>query len=1339
MASTLQSPETSMVEPSPVPSRSSRAQSKSRSRSRPARRRRNSSPSPASSPPGLPTPAFSPDGQTDDDDIIENTLSPFDARRITPTLHASLVSEILSLRRDIENKTKAIDSLEQSLDESRTECETLGENLSEAARESRSLKHQIQLLEGGTSSAITELARERDVAVENINDVRRKLEHAQKKARHREEEVERTQMLWDRDRESWENERRNMERKIHVVEGRLKTVLTEVAAAQEAGALHSQRSENDIAAKNKVKGSDTASVASSSQGRRRPSMTSVTSNEDNPENDYHNVRYSVISMAPGKGDSGINLADELAFDEEDEFAATEEDESPDSPEALPEERPMSVNSEASHSVAFKARRILGLSMQSTGSAATEYRAFEQSPSLHQASEEPPVEYCDMGIQYSPPASPEIPEIVEVSNQGIEDEQASDADDESGENNDVTEMKDCSTLTIAVEMVSSSVQTMGELPSPPWTPKVPDSPIQPEEEEEIMEPVETVEPVQMTEASTQTDPAPETPEPVENVKASLSPDDIPPQMDIPMIAIHPPGSEPASPRNSVVLPPQTKSMSVQTNFASNTDGRSIAIQTEEIRIDQRPVKLPASLLPSAIPDLPTTSELQEANSSVQPYRAPIPPPRSAKRNQPRPPTAERPVKPPRAQHSEPVQTYQAYQAYPGNNDNGPLSSDLGSGLRRPFRSSSLFAGFEQLSDDEGPEAEERDIFTDDELLNRPFASYTLRRGKLVNAKSRTSLDEMALPEIDEHLSDPESKPSDVGRTSSRATQRTSSSGRQPGMRKMAMISSGAAAHNRTRARSPSEPSIESGSAGSSIAPPFPVPIRLSSRNIPLNGSDGPPSPTRSAGRQFSDRGARTTLVRRPTLRRVRSAAAMSQSEITEHPETLSSPARSASPFEFNSSPPYQPPPLPRDSITVPRVRQEAPKRPSHRQAVPSMNWDHERRDSVGGVQPTSVVDAIAQTMVGEWMFKYVRRRKSFGMGESKDSWEGRNPDEVSANITNSGVRHKRWVWLAPYEGSIMWSSKQPTSGPALLGKSGRKFTIQSVLDVKDDNPMPKGSGAGAQPFNRSILVLTPQRALKFTALTIERHYVWLTALSFLSHSSMGIQDLAALPPVPQEEVVSPIPSRATLRRNPIRDSIRVAKGRPRPMPKGKRSFPGATAPVPEIPAGDLESLNSMAADAPHVPRFSNHNHHNRKRSNTAPRPPALHAIRSFSSQGTAHSGTTADSAETYFSPTLPPGLPSGVGLGLGSGPSSTSRRTSEASGRTTNTTQSNMFDMGTVRMEAFIDHHAEQINRPRLPPQPRSRHVRKTSSQWSHGRYEYDAPSVDESELSFRPDDPFRGF
>ncbi|KAJ5637309.1 hypothetical protein N7490_007188 [Penicillium lividum] len=1256
-------------------------------------------PSPATS--SLPTPAFSPDGQSDIDDIIEeSTLSPFDARRITPTLHASLVSEILSLRRDVENKTKEIDTLEQSLDESRTECETLSERVSKSSRETRSLQHQIQLLEGGTSSAITELARERDQAVDNINDTRKKLEYAQKKARHREEEVERTQMLWVRDQEAWENERRAMERKIHVVEGRLKSVLSEVAAAQEAGALHSRRSENDISTKSKVKESDTASVASSSQGRRRMSMTSATSEEGENEADYHNARYSVLSMAPGKGDSGLNLAQELAFDEEDEFAASE-DEPPESPEALPEERPMSVNSEASHSIASKARRILGLSMQSTGSVtAAEYRSLDpNSPTkLHH---QQPAEYCDMGIQYSPPPSPETLTAAQNHDSALVDEE-SDAEREVDGDQGLPEMKDCATITLAVEMVSSSCQTVADLPSPPWTPKILEPPIQPVEE--------VAEPVQMASASTQTDLSPSLELLDSEEKATLSPSDISAQIDVPMIAIHPLA------RNRHRL-----------GIVSVIEGRSVAIQTEEIRIDQRPVKLPASLLPSAIPDLPTSAELEEANAES--YRAPVPPPRSAKRAQ-RPLPHERPMKPPRAPASEPPQ---AYQAYPGNNDNGPLSGEVASGLRRPFRSSSLFAGFEQLSDDEGPYAEERDIFTDDELLNRPFASYTIRRGKLVNAKSRPSLDEMTLPEIDEHLSDPESRPSDIGRAPSRGTQRsgtTTSSGRA-GMRKMALISSGAAAHQKIRPRSPSEPSLD-GSAGSSIAPPFPVPIRLSSRNVPLTGSDGPPSPTRSSGRQFSDRGARTTMVRQPTLRRVRSATATSQSSLAERPETLSSPTRSGSPFTLDS-PSYRPPPLPVDDITVPRESCRPAKRPSHRPAVPSMNWDQDRRDSTGGVQPTSVVDAIAQTMVGEWMFKYVRRRKSFGMGESKDAWEGRNPDEVSANITNGGVRHKRWVWLAPYEGSIMWSSKQPTSGPALLGKTGRKFTIQSVLDVKDDNPMPKTPG-NPNPFNRSILVLTPQRALKFTALTVERHYVWLTALSFLSHSSMGLQDLAVIPPAPQEEA---IPSQTTLRRNPIRDSIRVAKGRPRPMPKGKRSFPG-TEPVSELPTGDLESLNSMAADAPHVPRFSNHNHHTRKRSNTAPRPPALHAIRSFSSQGTmpsSHSGTTVGSSEPYFSPVALPSLPPGIG----SGHSTTSRRTSEASGRTTHTTASNMFDMGTVRMEAFIDHHAEQINRPRGAPPSRPRHVRKASSQWSQGRYDYDAPSVDDSELSFRPDDPFRGF
>lgn len=1021
MATDLQSSGAGMAHPSPAPSNTStsRARSKPRSISRPSLRQQDSSPPRSSSPPGLPTPAFSPDGHTDGEAelVEEDTLSPFDPRRITPTLHASLVSEILSLRREVENKTKAIDSLELSLDESRTEGETLSANLSQASREARSLKHQLQLLEGGTSSAMTELARERDEAVENINDVRKKLEQAQKRARRREEDAERTQLLWDRDRESWDNERRNLERKVHVVEGRLKTVLNEVAAAHEAGTLHSLSGEANETARDKTKDSDTASVAVSSQGRQRTSISTVTSDEgeNDTQADYHNVRYSVMSVGPGaKNGSSLNLAQELDFDEEDEFAASDEDETPDSPEALPEERPVSVHSQGSHSVASKARKILGLSVQSTDSAtAAAYRTLDMGSPAKVA--ESPVEYQDIGIQYSPPPSPEVPVLADGETIPVPTDATAESEREATAGEEATpEMKDTATLTNSVEMVSSSCQTVGDLPSPPWTPKLPE----PESPAQSIE--ESPAPVQMTSAAIQTDLMPDD-KPVKEEKATLPPNDVPTQIDIPMIAIHPPGSEPPSPRNSVILPPQTKNVSVQTNFRSVVEGRSIAIQTEEIRIDTR--KLPASLLPSAIPDLPTRSETQGPN--YQPYRAPVPPPRSAKREQRFRPS-ERPVKPPPVPASEPV------QAYPGNNDNGPLSDDVVSNLRRPFRSSSLFAGFEQLSDDEGPHEEERDIFTDDELLNRPFAAYKIRRGKLVNAKSRTSFDDLGLPEIDENLSDPESRPSDVGRSSSRTTQRSGPTA--SGMRKMAMISHGAAAHQRTRARSPSEPSLDSGSAGSSIAPPFPVPIRLSSRNVPLADSDGPPSPTRSGGRHFSDRG-RATIARRPTLRRVRSAAAMSQSDGPDRPETRSSPARSGSPFA-PESPPYRLPRMPFDDITAPRDRRSVQKRVSH-QASASPSFNHERRDSTSGVQPTSVVDAIAQTMVGEWMFKYVRRRKSFGMGESKESWEGKNPDELSANITNSGVRHKRWVWLAPYEGSIMWSSKQPTSGPALLGKSGRK--------------------------------------------------------------------------------------------------------------------------------------------------------------------------------------------------------------------------------------------------------------------------------------------------------------
>lgn len=970
------------------------------------------SPGHTSSPVSLPNHISSPDGRSDFDDVVdEDVISPLDPRRFTPTLHASLVSEILALRRDVESKTKAIDILENTLDESRTENEELNERLTKHSKESRSLKHQLQLLEGGSSSALTELAKERDSALDGISEVRRKLEQAQKKARNREEELERSTKLWTRDKDVWDGERRNLERKIHVVEGRLKVVLNEVAAAQASGTREPTSNDGQDAMKEASTGKDSDSVSrySSSPGRRRTSVTSLSSAGSDGD-EFHYGRYSVMSAVNMLG-SQTNLADELAFDENDEFDLDDES-NPQSPEALPEERPASVHSQMSHTMGMdaKARKILGLSLnESVDGYAVK---TEEPPELKESPtvQTPPVKYQDSGVQYSPPPSPAL---SPTRNEPVEDSM----EDVNGMKLSLYQTKDSSTSTLPIDMVSTSSQTVDDLPTPPWTPRV--------------EAPSDVEQITMISASVQTETRTEPydePEPAEPPAKST-------HMEVPMIAIHPPVSEPPSPRGSVVLPPQTKSVSCQASFEPTRETRTTGIQTEPIRIDQRPVKLPASLLPSAIQDLPLNTATQEHH--IQPYHAP--PPRAVKSERKQPPVVEIPTDttaPDKPKH---------IQAYPGNNDNGPLSGDSKPNLRRPLRSSSLFAGFEQTSDDESPEAA-RDVFTDDELLNRPFASYKVRKGKLVSAhERRRSLEDAMLPDLTEDL-DSESHfeggaenlfPSPPGSSWSRSG---APGLRQQDMRKAAMISSGAATHQRIRMRSPSEPSIDSGSGSnsSSVAPPFPVPIRLSSRKFPQPGSDGWQSPTSS--RNFTDR-PKPGIVRRPTLRRVRSAATMSQSDQTDRPTTRSSPAMSISSYAADSP---RHPPLPFDDITMPQHQQSSHGRQVRRTSA-SQHRAHERQESTStSVQPTSVVDAIAQTMVGEWMWKYIRRRRSFG--GDRDNWEGRNAEEVSASITNSGVRHKRWVWVAPYERAIMWSSKQPTTGPALLGKSGRKCKYQ--MPVRD---------------------------------------------------------------------------------------------------------------------------------------------------------------------------------------------------------------------------------------------------------------------------------------------------
>ena len=264
-----------------------------------------------------------------------------------------------------------------------------------------------------------------------------------------------------------------------------------------------------------------------------------------------------------------------------------------------------------------------------------------------------------------------------------------------------------------------------------------------------------------------------------------------------------------------------------------------------------------------------------------------------------------------------------------------------------------------------------------------------------------------------------------------------------------------------------------------------------------------------------------------------------------------------------------------------------------------------------------------------------------------------------------------------------------------------MAIQSVLDVQDDTPLPKGAELKSA-FKRSILILTPARALKFTTVSQDRHALWMTALSFLAQSG---QLPAQIPPrpidVPPMPVLSrpPIPESVPVKRNrspsfgraTVRDSIRLAKGKQRPeLPKmNSQPDPGHRHAMMALEG----SSKNEGADFPAVPRlYISTSRHQRKRSNTSPRLPApLNGFRSFSSSAipsTASSLQPGSNNGSYFRPPLP-----------SASSKSGSRRESMAS-----PVQANFFEaVGTVRMEAFVDPNVRDgvlyVPAPQGVPQP----------------------------------------
>jgi hypothetical protein len=116
----------------------------------------------------------------------------------------------------------------------------------------------------------------------------------------------------------------------------------------------------------------------------------------------------------------------------------------------------------------------------------------------------------------------------------------------------------------------------------------------------------------------------------------------------------------------------------------------------------------------------------------------------------------------------------------------------------------------------------------------------------------------------------------------------------------------------------------------------------------------------------------------------------------------------------------------------------------------------------------MINAITQTMIGEYLWKYTRKAGRGTMSEN---------------------RHRRYFWVHPYTRTLYWSDRDPSSaGRAEL--KAKSVPIEAVRVVTDDNPMPPGL------HRKSLVIMTPGRSVKFTASTGQRHETWFNALSYL---------------------------------------------------------------------------------------------------------------------------------------------------------------------------------------------------------------------------------------------------
>jgi hypothetical protein len=245
-----------------------------------------------------------------------------------------------------------------------------------------------------------------------------------------------------------------------------------------------------------------------------------------------------------------------------------------------------------------------------------------------------------------------------------------------------------------------------------------------------------------------------------------------------------------------------------------------------------------------------------------------------------------------------------------------------------------------------------------------------------------------------------------------------------------------------------PSAASHTSGTSAHPPLPQDHREAIIAAEKKSIDvAPPSPTSVMGPPLAPASAYRMNSQRPitpsehAVRTGSSRTGSSQARMRRGSNSQMSRRSSVSSFaseleeRFNMNPPAGPGPMPQ---------------------------------GYGPNTDPRMIQAITQTMIGEFLWKYTRKTGSADM---------------------STTRHRRYFWVHPYTRTLYWSTQDPqTAGKSELRT--KSVPIEAVRVVADDNPYPPGLHC------RSLEVVSPGRRVRFTATTSQRHETWFNALSYL---------------------------------------------------------------------------------------------------------------------------------------------------------------------------------------------------------------------------------------------------